>query len=144
MKKVINGDILNARGDVFPASGKKNATGDFFNGEGDLTPTQQAAVDNYFKTQAELEKDMADYSKAYDKKESGGVLNTIDRILGLADKSADIYNKVKTGTSVEDEGFMYDVEAGYGEQKKDNTIWYIAGGVVVLLIVVGVVLNRKK
>jgi hypothetical protein len=102
-------------------------------------------VDNYFKTQDGLEKDMDEYSKAYDKKqESSGVLNTIDRILGLADKSADIYNKVKTGTNVEDEGFMYDVQAGFEEPKKDNTIWYIAGGVVVLLIVVGVVLNRKK
>jgi LPXTG-motif cell wall-anchored protein len=145
MRKVVNGDILNARGDVFPATGDMfQANGDFFNTDG-LTPEQQASVDRYFQTQAELEKDVEEYSAEYDKKESGGsVLNTIDRILGFADKGADIYSKFKTGTTVEEEGISYDVQAGMPETKKDNTMWYIAGGVVVLLIVVGIVVSRRK
>lgn len=147
------GDVFNARGDVF------SAQGDVFHAKGDVFGAEfYKATALSGKTDEEVmslwrsgQVSDADYYAWLDsqeeseaKKDGSGVFAITNNILGFADKAVDIKNKFESGQSTEKSGVEYTANLGTEEVKKDNTIWYIAGGVLVLLIVVGVVMARKK
>jgi hypothetical protein len=142
--------LQNAKGDVF------NASGDIFNASGDVfnyatNPLPGKTEDQIMAGWRDGSISDADYYAWLDyqegvepQSEQSGFMKWTDWLFGKADQTADIINKFKNeGTNVEDEGVSYDIEAGQ-QKTKSNTIWYIAGGVVALLIVVAVVMARKK
>jgi LPXTG-motif cell wall-anchored protein len=160
-KKAMNakGDVFNAKGDVF------NAKGDVFNAKGDVFNATKITPSFYHKanpllgkTQAEI--DVIYASKPYDAdyydwldnyyepetatQDKNRFYTTISDILGLTDKAVDIKNKFETGTTVNEGPVSMDMQLGGEERKGKNTIWYVLGGMVVVLVVVGVVASRKK
>ena len=162
------GDIFNANGnDIFPSGkvlikGNKknmlNSTGDIFDnatGPNPFLGKTQAQVDTMLEgnpsyyddpnfTEWYQEYAASQASAALDKSSSSsGLERWVNNILGWTDESADIINKFKSGTSVDSGGINTTFEPG-SEVKSNNTIYWIAGGVVVALIIVGIVISRQK
>jgi hypothetical protein len=73
-------------------------------------------------------------------------MDGINRVLDVGDRSADLVHKLKNdGTQTEVDGVQYDTTLGQKEQPKtDMSGWYIAGGVIVLLVIAGVVIKNRN
>ena len=86
-----------------------------------------------------------------EKKESGfdSLMSKLGSVLTQVDKGADIFTKLKTGTTTTTKGgASYDVSLGgqpiASAPTQDNTTWYIVGGVIIVLAVVAVVVMKGK
>ena len=92
---------------------------------------------------------IADYEDKYSSENRSKFnkwLDGINRLLDVGDRTADVVHKWQNdGTQTEVDGIQYDTTFGQKEQPKtDLTGWYIAGGVIVLLVIAGVVIKNKK
>jgi hypothetical protein len=149
-----SGDVFNARGDVFSATGDVfNAYGDVFNNANPLFGKTQDEIDKIYAVKP-FDQDYYDWlssdtgsnapstnNKSFVDKLFGGITAG----LGAVDKGVDILNKYKSGqTTVDESGLEYTVDTGIEEPKSSNTIWYVAGGIVVVLIGIGIYMSRKN
>jgi hypothetical protein len=155
----MKNDIFNATGDVFPATGKLmiarkkdpfNTKKDFFHRDtGDDLPAQTTlAQDSGYNISGNGLTQVPSYSTSSvstNKNAPNKTLGFIDQLFGTASKGADVYNKLKYGQSGTAGMINYDANLGmYNTQVKDNSIYYIAGGVVVMIVIIGVVLSKKS
>ena len=142
----VRGDVFNAKGDIFNAQGDVfNSRGDFFNADG---PTGEPGSDDWMAWYDTHPFDSEYYAWLDGENNSPSgkgdkVFGFLNNMFDLADKGVDVFNKIKSGGTVEESGVNYDYKLGEQPQK-DNTMWYVAGGAVVLLVVIGIVVARKK
>jgi hypothetical protein len=155
-----SGDVFNARGDVFSATGDVfNAYGDVFNNANPLYGKSYDEVIALYKNPDGSDKPWDDNYRDYMSNPDGGSdspstnnKSFVDKLfggitagLGAVDKGVDILNKYKSGqTTVDESGLKYTVDTGIEEPKSSNTIWYVAGGIVVVLIGIGIYMSRKN
>ncbi len=144
-KRLAEGDIVfNAKGDIVD-----KATGDIvFNAGGDAV--QSASGDIVFNgAEGDIVKNaVAPESKSEDdvvtkKKDVGKWFDFADNIFGLAERAVTMKTKWEGGGTVEESGVEFDYQPG-SAAPKDNTMWYVIGGVLVLAVIVGFALKAKK
>lgn len=147
------GDVFNsAKGDVFRAMGDvfNSAKGDAFNSANPLFGKSEAEVDAIYSTKPFdddyyewLDYDPSLQGSADDSKV--GFWGTVFNIVELGDKTADVVNKFKGGSTSEMDAVDLDIDPRFGDApKKSNAIWYVAGGVALLLGIVAFVAITKK
>jgi hypothetical protein len=164
-------DIFNENGkDMFPAGkvlikGNRksmlNSAGDIFNNSTGSNPflgKSQDEVDAMLESNDKYYSDpnYADWyqeyaasqaSDALDKTSSGsgaGLEHWVNNMFGWLSEGVDIKNKLDSGISSDSGGINTEIKAGGDVTKSSNTIYYIAGAVVVALIIVGIVVSQSK
>jgi len=148
------GDIVNAKGDIVNAKGDiVNAKGDIINAKGDIVKSAggegcfwwDLGYDSYAEYKADYgSAAQPDTCEESDKKKGGKLFGTVDTLLGFFDRGTDTYLKLKHGTTVEDGGVDYSIKPTSERKEKDMTMWYVAGGAIVLVVIGAIVLKGKK
>ena len=139
--RAAKGDIVNAKGDITRA-----ANGDIVNAKGDLVRNawgewEYKSFDDYeLHDYGTIAPGTLSGSTAEDDAEWG---SKVDTVFGWLERGTDVFVKLKDdGTQIEDDYATYNTQLGE-QPKKDLTMWYVAGGAIVLLVVVGVVIKNQ-
>lgn len=139
------GDIVGAKGDIVGAKGDiVGAKGDIVGATGDILSACGAGDEWDWETGEFCESYTNPESTTETTKDGTKLFNVLDHVFGYADQTATLVDRFKNGTTVEQPGVDYSVKPGGASAEKDMKMWYVAGGVIVVVVVGALLIKKSK